>query len=146
MRPRTSAPVPRRALSIANGAAYNRQMQYLLYALIGAAAGILGGFVGLGGGVVIIPALIYFCGYDQLKAQGTSLAILLPPIGILAFLQYWNNPKVQIDLLAAGIIAAAFIIGGFFGGKWANLLDVNLVRKAFAVLLMVSALQMFLKR
>lgn len=121
-------------------------MLYLIYALIGLGAGVLGGFVGLGGGIVIIPALIYLCGFDQLKAQGTSLAILLPPIGILGFLQYWNNPKVQIDLLAAGIIAAAFVIGGFFGGRWANAIDVNLVRKAFAVLLLLSAVQMFLKR
>lgn len=120
-------------------------MIYIGYALVGLSAGILGGFVGLGGGIVIIPALIYFFGYDQLKAQGTSLAILLPPIGILAFLQYWHNPKVQIDLWAAGAIAAAFLIGGYFGGKWANVLDTHLVRKAFAILLMITAVQMFLK-
>jgi hypothetical protein len=120
-------------------------MIYIGYALVGLGAGILGGFVGLGGGVVIIPALVYFFGYDQLKAQGTSLAILLPPIGILAFLQYWNNPKVQIDLWAAGAIAAAFLLGGYYGGKWANYLDVHVVRKAFAIILMIVAVQMFLK-
>jgi uncharacterized protein len=121
-------------------------MQYFIFALIGLAAGVLGGFVGVGGGIVIIPALVYFCGYDQLKAQGTSLAILLPPIGILAFWQYWRNPAVQIDLWAAAAIAAAFIVGGFFGGKWANLLDAVLVRKVFAVILMLTAAQMFFKR
>jgi uncharacterized protein len=121
-------------------------LTYLGFALVGLAAGILGGFVGLGGGVVIIPALIYIFGYDQLKAQGTSLAILLPPTGILAFMQYYNNPKVQIDLWAAAAVAAAFVIGGYFGGKWANIIDVNIVRKAFALLLVLMAAQMFFKR
>jgi uncharacterized protein len=119
---------------------------YIGYVLVGLVAGALGGFVGLGGGIVIIPALVYLFGFDQLKAQGTSLAILLPPIGILGFLQYWNNPKVQIDLWAAGAIAAAFIIGGYFGGKWANVIDPNIVRKAFAAILLISAIQMFLKK
>lgn len=119
---------------------------YIGYALVGLAAGILGGFVGLGGGIVIIPALVFLFGFDQLKAQGTSLAILLPPIGILGFLQYWNNPKVQIDLWAAAAIAAAFVIGGYYGGKWANAIDTNIVRKAFAVLLLLSAIQMFFKK
>jgi uncharacterized protein len=121
-------------------------MQYVIFALIGLTAGVLGGFVGVGGGIVIIPALVYLCGYDQLKAQGTSLAILLPPIGILGFLQYWKNPAVQIDLWAAGLIAALFIVGGYFGGKWANVLDAALVRKIFSIVLMASALQMFFKR
>jgi uncharacterized membrane protein YfcA len=121
-------------------------LTYIGFVLVGLVAGVLGGFVGLGGGIVIIPALVYLFGFDQLKAQGTSLAILLPPIGILGFLQYWNNPKVNIDLWAAGVIAAAFIIGGYFGGKWANTVDVNIVRKAFAALLLISAIQMFLKK
>ena len=121
-------------------------LPYLGFALVGLAAGVLGGFVGLGGGVVIIPALIYFFGYDQLKAQGTSLAILLPPIGILAFLQYMHNDKFEIDLWAAGAIALAFIIGGYFGGKWANTIDVTWVRKGFAVILVITAFQMFFKR
>ena len=121
-------------------------LTYIGFVLVGLAAGMLGGFVGLGGGIVIIPALVYLFGFDQLKAQGTSLAILLPPIGILGFLQYWNNPKAQIDLWAAGTIAVAFIIGGYFGGKWANTIDVNIVRKVFAAILLVSALQMFFKK
>lgn len=115
---------------------------YLGLAAVGISAGILGGFVGLGGGILIIPALVYIFGYDQLKAQGTSLAVLLPPIGILAFWQYWNNPKVHIDLVAAGIIAGAFIIGGYFGGKWANVIDPNIVRIAFALVMLISAIQM----
>jgi uncharacterized protein len=115
---------------------------YLGFALVGLCAGVLGGFVGLGGGIVIIPALVYIFGFPQLKAQGTSLAILLPPIGILAFLQYWNNPKVQIDLWAAGIIAAAFVVGGYYGGKWANVIDPNIVKIAFAVMMLISAIQM----
>jgi uncharacterized membrane protein YfcA len=120
-------------------------MEYLGYAAIGIAAGLLGGFVGVGGGILIIPLLIYFYGYDQLKAQGTSLAILLPPIGILGFLQYWRNPNVQIDLVAAGLIALAFMIGAHFGGKWANMLDPHFMRKAFAVFLACNAVYLFFK-
>ena len=86
---------------------YNGRMLIIAYlgCLRRLCAGVAGGFVGLGGGIVIIPALVYLFGYPQMKAQGTSLALMLPPIGILGFLQYWNNPKVQIDLWAAGLIA-----------------------------------------
>jgi len=121
-------------------------MEYLGYAAIGIAAGILGGFVGVGGGIIIIPALILMFGYDQLKAQGTSLAILLPPIGLLGFLQYWRNPEVHINLVAAGIIALTFMLGAFYGGKWANMLDANLMRKVFSVFLAVIAVYLFFKR
>jgi hypothetical protein len=121
-------------------------MAYIGFGLVGLAAGILGGFVGLGGGIVIIPALIYFFGYDQLKAQGTTLAVLLPPIGLLGFLEYWRNPAVRIDLWAAGAIALMFLFGGWIGGHFANRIDVNIVRKAFAVILLLTAMQMFFKR
>ena len=121
-------------------------MEYLGFAAIGIAAGILGGFVGVGGGIIIIPALILMFGYDQLKAQGTSLAILLPPIGVLGFLQYWKNPDVHINLAGAGIIALTFMLGAHFGGKWANLMDANLMRKIFAVFLAVTSIYLFFKR
>ena len=121
-------------------------MDYLYFALIGAAAGILAGFVGVGGGLIIIPALVLVLGYDQLKAQAMSLAVLLPPIGILGFLQYWKNPAVEIDLVKAGIIALCLMVFAHFGAKWANSMDVSIMRKCFSVFMVICGIYMFFKR
>ena len=118
---------------------------YLAYAAVGLAAGVLSGFVGVGGGLIIVPALVLLFSYDQLRAQGTSLGVLLPPIGILGFLLYWKNPEVHIDLWAAGIIALMLMIGAHFGGKWANQIDPNLVRKTFAMFMAAAAVYLFFK-
>ncbi len=121
-------------------------MSYVIFALIGVAAGMLGGFVGVGGGIIIVPALVFLMGYDQIKAQGTSLAILLPPIGLLGFLQYMKNPETKIDLVAAGLIAVFFMLGAHYGGMLANRLDVGLVRKSFAVLMFCTSFFIFFKK
>src|SRR5437868_4219419 len=97
--------------------------------LIGLAAGILSGFIGLGGGVVMVPCLVYFLGMSQHTAQGTSLAVMLPPIGILAVINYYKAGMV--DLKSAAILALAFIIGGFFGSKVAIQLPPQVVKKTF---------------
>ncbi len=120
-------------------------MEYVGYALVGMVAGVLSGFVGVGGGLIIVPALVLIFSYDQLRAQGTSLAVLLPPIGVLGFLQYWKNPAVHIDLWAAGIIALMLMLGAHFGGKWANALDPMIVRKSFALIMAASAVYLFFK-
>jgi uncharacterized membrane protein YfcA len=120
-------------------------MEYVGYALVGIFAGVLAGFVGVGGGLIIVPALVLLFSYSQHQAQGTSLAVLLPPIGILGFLQYWKNPAVDINLWAAGIIALMLMIGAHFGGMWANMLNAELVRKCFAVLMAISAVYLFFK-
>lgn len=122
------------------------QLIYIGFALVGLAAGVLAGFVGVGGGLIIIPALVLLFAYDQLQAQALSLAILLPPIGILGFLQYYRNPAVNIDIWAAAIVALALMVGAHFGGKWANQLDPTIMRKAFAVFMGLTAVYMFFKR
>jgi hypothetical protein len=122
------------------------QLIYIGFALVGLAAGVLAGFVGVGGGLIIIPALVLLFAYDQLQAQALSLAILLPPIGILGFLQYYRNPAVSIDIWAAAIVALALMVGAHFGGKWANQLDPTIMRKAFAVFMGLTAVYMFFKR
>ncbi|MDA9775980.1 TSUP family transporter, partial [Flavobacteriales bacterium] len=72
--------------------------QTIIYlVLIGITAGVVSGFIGIGGGIIIVPALIYLVGLSQLQAQGTSLALMLPPIGILAFMQYYKAENVDID-------------------------------------------------
>ncbi len=122
-------------------------MVYLGYAALGLIAGVLSGFVGVGGGIIIIPALILLFGFDQLKAQGMSLAVLLPPIGILGLLQYLKNPAVKLDLWGAAVIAILLMIGAYFGARWANtVVSPLIVRKVFAVFLLASAFYLFFKK
>jgi uncharacterized membrane protein YfcA len=110
---------------------------------VGIAAGILAGMVGVGGGIVIVPALVYFHGMSQKMAQGTSLAVLLPPTGLFAFMQYYRAGNV--DVKVAGLIILGLLIGGWFGGGWAQQLSGPALRKGFAVIMMIGALQMFFK-
>lgn len=105
----------------------------LILISIGSAAGILAGFFGIGGGIIIIPSLIYLLDYSQHKATGTSLAVLLPPVGIAAFIEYYRNGNV--DLKAAILIAIAAIIGGWFGAVCANRLSAPVLRLSFGVLI-----------
>lgn len=108
--------------------------------LIGITAGILSGFIGIGGGIIIVPGLIYLVGLSQLQAQGTSLALMLPPIGILAFMHYYKAGNV--DLKIAGIVAFTFVVGGFFGAKLAHKVDQNLVRIIFGVIMLLIAIKL----
>ncbi len=108
--------------------------------LIGAAAGCLSGFIGIGGGLLIVPALMYFMGMSQMVAQGTSLALMLPPIGALAVMNYWKAG--ELDLRAAGIMVVAFVVGGYFGSRIALSLNPMKVRLAFGLLMMYAAIRM----
>lgn len=108
--------------------------------IIGVTAGVLSGFIGIGGGIIIVPGLIYLLGLSQLQAQGTSLALMLPPIGILAFMHYYKAGNV--DLKIAGIVAATFIVGGFFGAKLAHKVDENLVKIIFGLIMLLIALKL----
>jgi len=108
--------------------------------LIGVAAGCLSGFIGIGGGLLIVPALMYFMGMSQMAAQGTSLALMLPPIGALAVMNYWRAEEV--DLRAAGIMVVAFVIGGYFGSRLALSLNPMKVRLAFGVIMLYVAVRM----
>jgi uncharacterized membrane protein YfcA len=101
---------------------------------IGLAAGVLSGVFGIGGGVVIVPALIYLAGFRQHMATGTSLAVLLPPVGIAAVLEYYRHGNV--NLYAALIIAVTLTIGGWFGAIVANRLAGPYLRLAFGVFVM----------
>lgn len=114
----------------------------LILIFIGLAAGALGGMVGVGGGVIIIPALIYFLGMSQFDAQGTSLAIMLPPIGIMAVMNYYN--KGYVNMKYALIIAAFFVIGSYFGSKYALKIPQEVVKKSFGIFLLLVSLKMIL--
>lgn len=110
----------------------------LILIVIGVAAGVLSGVVGVGGGIIMVPALIYFMAMSQHEAQGTSLAVMLPPIGLLAA---WNYHKAgALNWKFAIIMALAFIIGGYFGSKIALNIDQRMLKKIFGiVMLLVSA-------
>lgn len=112
----------------------------LLLVLIGLAAGILSGLVGVGGGIIVVPALVFFLGFTQQQAQGTSLGLLLLPVGILAVLNYYKQG--HIDIRVVGIMALAFIIGGWLGSKWALSLPEITVKRIFAVILFYSGIKM----
>ena len=116
----------------------------ILFILIGLAAGVLSGLFGIGGGIIIVPALMYFCGFSQLKAQGTSLAILLPPAGIVAFISYYKRGQVNVQ---AGILICIFlVVGSLFGAKIANNIPLSILKKSFGVLMILISLKMILSK
>ena len=92
--------------------------QWIMFVIIGIFGGVASGLFGVGGGIVIVPALIYWAGFSQHKATGTSLAVLLPPIGLAATLEYYRNGNV--DIKAAMILAATMFIGAWVGAFLAN--------------------------
>jgi uncharacterized membrane protein YfcA len=112
----------------------------LILLIIGLAAGILGGLVGIGGGIVIVPALIYFLSFSQKEAQGTSLGILLLPIGILGVWQYYKAGYV--DMRIVWLVAVGFLAGSYFGSKIALALPQDTVKKIFAILMIAVAMKM----
>lgn len=117
-------------------------VMWLIGALaVGAVIGVISGLVGIGGGALLIPVLVYGYGLSQAKAQGTSLATLLLPIGIFAFLPYYRAGHVDVKL--AILMALGFALGGWFGGDWAQHLSALALRRGFAVLLLVLAVKMF---
>jgi uncharacterized protein len=107
----------------------------VLFIAIGLAAGVLSGVFGIGGGVVIVPALIYLAGFNQHRATGTSLAVLLPPIGFAAMWEYYRHDNVNVR--AAMIIAAALFAGGWLGAMVANLVSGPYLRLAFGIFVVV---------
>jgi uncharacterized protein len=119
-------------------------MQNFLFIALGAVIGLLSGIVGLGGGILVVPILRYGFGYTQTMAQGTSVAMLLPPIGILAAYQYWRNG--QMNITVGLLLAAGFIVGGYFGGGIACKLNVLTLQRIFGVFLLAVALKMLISK
>ena len=113
----------------------------LLLTIIGLIVGFFGGMFGVGGGVILIPALVYIIGMEQHSAQGTSVAILLPPIGIIAAYNYYKAGHVNIKY--AIIIVISFVIGSYFGSKLAVSLPDQLSKRIFAVILFLISIKMF---
>jgi uncharacterized protein len=112
----------------------------IILLLVGLAAGMLSGLVGVGGGLIIVPALVYFLAFSQKEAQGTSLGILLLPVGILGVWQYYKSG--HIDFKVVGMVSAGFIIGALFGSKLATKIPDQTLKKAFACMMIITACKM----
>ncbi|MFT3677148.1 MAG: sulfite exporter TauE/SafE family protein [Chitinophagaceae bacterium] len=113
--------------------------------LIGFSAGLLSGLIGVGGGIILVPAMVFFLGYTQYQAQGTSLGVLSFPVVILAFLNYYAAGKANgqpVDLKVIGLLAIAFFAGGYFGSAWALRINQEMLKKLFAFILLFSAIKL----
>jgi uncharacterized protein len=116
----------------------------LILIVIGIITGIMAGMLGIGGAIIMVPALVYVMGLGQQAAQGTSLAVMLPPIGIIAAYNYYKAGQVNIKF--AIILAVFFIIGSYFGSKISLSLPEPVLKKIFGGLLLLVALKMLLSR
>lgn len=114
----------------------------LILVAIGILAGILSGFVGVGGGVIIVPALVYFLGMNQHAAQGTSLFVLLLPVGILAVLNYWKSGNINWKF--GLIIAITFVVGGYIGSKLSLRMSPAYVKLTFGFLMAYVSFKMIM--
>ena len=112
----------------------------LIVILIGVAAGMLSGLVGVGGGLIIVPSLVFFLGMSQFTAQGTSLGLILLPVGILAVLNYYKQGHVDVKVVC--LLSIGFIAGSYFGSKISLSLSQDTVKKCFAVFMIIVAIKM----
>ncbi len=116
----------------------------LILIAIGIITGIMAGMLGIGGAIIMTPALVFIMGFSQTDAQGTSLAVMLPPIGIIAAYNYYKTGHVNIKF--AIILAICFLIGSWFGSKYALTLPQAVLKKIFGVLLLLVAAKMLLSK
>jgi uncharacterized membrane protein YfcA len=115
-------------------------IQPLLLTLLGVAAGVASGVVGIGGGIILVPALVFLFGLSQHQAQGTTLALLVPPIGILAAWAYWKQGFV--DLRIAALVCVGFVVGSLVGAKLSLGLPDHVLQRVFGVMLFLISLKM----
>lgn len=111
----------------------------LIIILIGLAGGFLGGLIGIGGGVIIVPALVYFLSLSQYEAQGTSLGLLVLPVAILGVVNYYQ--KGYIDFKYVGLLAIGFMSGSYFGSKYALSLPQDILKKIFAFFMLILSVK-----
>ncbi|MDP2689851.1 MAG: sulfite exporter TauE/SafE family protein [Deltaproteobacteria bacterium] len=119
-------------------------METALFILLGLAAGVLSGLIGIGGGILVVPALAFLFGFTQHQAQGTTLAMMVPPIGIFAALTYWKAGNV--DVKAAALLCAGFFLGGYLGARMAASLSSPALEKVFGLVLLAVSLRMIFAR
>ncbi len=118
-------------------------MQFV-YIILGIVAGIFGGMFGIGGATVLIPALVFIFGLTQHQAQGTTLAAMVPPIGLLAALRYYYSGNVKLGM--AGFICIGFFVGGLIGAHFVQNISEPVLKKMFGVFLLVVAVNMIIAK
>jgi uncharacterized membrane protein YfcA len=116
-------------------------MNGFAYIFLGLIGGVLSGMFGIGGGVILIPALVFIFGFTQHQAQGTTLAVMVLPIGFLAALRYYQSGNVKLGVV--GFICLGFFVGGLLGANFVNQISDSLLKKMFALFLMAVSLRMF---
>lgn len=114
--------------------------------LIGLLGGMLSGLFGIGGGVIMVPLMVFLLSFTQHQAQGTSLAVLSFPVAFVAAYNYYNSGDNVVDWKFAAIIAASFIVGGFFGSKLAISINQSMLKKLFSIVLLIAAIKMFFSK
>ncbi|PLX11270.1 MAG: permease [Marinilabiliales bacterium] len=118
--------------------------EIVLLVIIGFIAGIVGGSLGLGGGIIIVPALVFILGFTQHHAQGTSLAVLLFPVGILAVINYSKSGYVNFKF--AAILIVAFVLGSYIGSEISVHLPDKILKKVFAIFLLLISIKMLFNK
>lgn len=113
---------------------------------IGLLGGMLSGMFGIGGGVIMVPLMVFLLSFTQHQAQGTSLAVLSFPVAFVAAYNYYNSGDNVVDWKFAAIIAVSFIVGGFFGSKLAITINQTMLKKIFSVVLLIAAIKMFFSK
>lgn len=119
-------------------------MPQALYIVVGLVAGVFGGMFGIGGGTILIPALVYLFGFTQHQAQGTTLAIMVPPIGLLAAMRYYYSGNVNLGV--AALICIGFFFGGLIGAQFIQNVPDLLLKRLFGAYLLFVSLRMILAR
>lgn len=117
-------------------------MNVVYFLILGLAAGVLSGLIGIGGGILVVPALVFIFKLTQQEAQGTTLAMLIPPIGIFAVWQYYKNGHVHIDI--AGYLCLGFLFGGLIGAKLANMVSDLMLGRIFGIALFIISIKMII--
>jgi uncharacterized membrane protein YfcA len=123
-------------------AVFERKCALLSFILLGLVAGIFSGLVGIGGGVILVPAMVFMLGFSQQMAQGTTLAMLVLPVGILGALEYYRHGYV--DMKVVGLLCLGFVLGSFFGAKLAVILPTEVLKRIFGGTLVVFGLKMLI--
>ena len=119
-------------------------MAQFYYIILGLIAGVFSGFLGIGGGTILIPAFVFLLGMTQLEAQGTTLALMVPPIGLLAAMRYYYNGNVKIPV--AVFVCLGFFLGGLIGAHFVQKVPDLMLKRIFGVFLLIVALRMIITK
>ncbi len=118
--------------------------QLIILIVIGVISGLLSGIFGIGGAIIVIPALVFILGLSQHEAQGTSLAFMLPPVGILAAWNYWKDGNVNWKI--ALVLSITFVVGAYFGSQFSLNISDKMLRRVFGVLMIGMALKLIFSK